>query len=100
MENLSTDEIITYLKQNRVLLNERFGVTRIGIFGSFARGDQTVTSDIDMIIEMEEDKKNLHSFLKLKRFLEKETARKIDLGFEHSIKTAIREKVLKQIIYA
>ena len=99
MENLATDEIITYLRQNMALLNERFGVTRIGIFGSFARGDQTPASDIDMIIEMEEDRKNLHLFLRLKRFLEDEMARKVDLGFEHSIKPAIKEKVLRQVLY-
>ncbi|MBI5100380.1 MAG: nucleotidyltransferase domain-containing protein [Nitrospirae bacterium] len=100
MENLSTDEIITYLNQNRALLNERFGVVRIGIFGSFARGEQSVTSDIDMVVEMEQSRKNIHSFLKLKRFLEKEMSRDIDLGFEHSLKAAIKEKVKKQIIYA
>ena len=100
MENLSTDEIISYLKQNKALLNERFGVTRIGIFGSFARGEQSVTSDIDMVVEIEKARKNIHSFLKLKRFLEQEMAREIDLGFENSIKPAIKEKVIKQIIYA
>ncbi len=100
MEKLSTDEIISYLKRNKALLNERFGVTRIGIFGSFARGDQLVTSDIDMVVEMEKARKNIHSFLKLKRFLEQEMSREIDLGFENSIKPAIKEKVIKQIIYA
>jgi len=100
MEKLSTDEIISYLKQNMALLNERFGVTRIGIFGSFARGEQSVTSDIDMVVEIEKARKNIHSFLKLKRFLEQEMAREIDLGFENSIKPAIKEKVIKQIIYA
>ena len=100
MEKLSTDEIITYLKQNMALLNERFGVTRIGIFGSFARGEQSIASDIDMVVEMDKDRKNIHSFLKLKRFLEKEMSREIDLGFEHSLKPAIKEKVTKQIIYA
>ena len=100
MERLTADEIISYLKQNRALLNERFGVTRIGIFGSFARGEQTVASDIDMVVEMDRDRKNIHSFLKLKRFLEKEMEREIDLGFEHSLKPAIKGKVIKQIIYA
>lgn len=97
--NIVTEEIISYLRDNKELLHDRFGVTRIGIFGSFARGDQTPASDIDMIVEMEEDRKNLHSFLKLKRFLEDEMARKIDLGFEHSIKQAIKEKVLRQVLY-
>ncbi len=100
MKKTSVDEIISFLRLNRGLLNKGFGVIRIGIFGSFAKGEQTVKSDIDMVVEMDKDKKNIHNFLKLKRFLEKEMERKIDLGFEHSLKPAIKEKVIKQIIYA
>ena|SRR6266511_5601467 len=97
--NMTIEEIISLLRKNRTFLKETFGVTRIGIFGSFVRGEQTSSSDVDMVVEMAKDKKNIHSFLKLKRFLENETARRIDLGFEHSLKPAIREKIMKQIIY-
>lgn len=100
MAETSVNDILSYLRQNRETLSEKFGVVRIGIFGSFARGEQSPASDIDMVVEIEKGRKNIHSFLKLKRFLEKEMARKIDLGFEHSLKPAIREKVMKQIIYA
>lgn len=100
MKNYSADEIIAYLKKNKSLFYERFGITSIGIFGSFARSEQTLSSDIDMVIEIEKDKKNIHNFLKIKRFLEEELGKKIDLGFEHSLKPIIREKVKKQIIYA
>lgn len=99
MRNYSTTEIIDYFKKNRSVIHERFGVTRLGIFGSFARDEQTFSSDIDIIIEMEKDKKNIHNFLQLKRFLEKELERKIDMGFEHSLKPIIKEKIGKQIIY-
>lgn len=100
MKNYSADEIIVYLKKNKGLFYERFGITRIGIFGSFARGDQILSSDIDMVIEMEKERKSIHNFLRMKRFLEEELGRKIDMGFEHSLKPIIREKVKKQIVYA
>lgn len=100
MKKTSVDEIISFLRLNREFLNKSFGVIRIGIFGSFARGEETVASDIDIVVEMDKDKKNIHSFLQLKRFLEKEMGREIDLGFEHSLKPAIKEKIIKQIIYA
>ena len=99
MDNLSIDEIIAYLRKNRKYFHDRFGVTSMGIFGSFIRGEQTSSSDIDIIIEMEKNKKSIHSFLQLKRFIEKEIERKVDLGFEHSLKPAIREKIKEQIIY-
>jgi len=84
---------------NKRYLYDNFGVTRIGIFGSFARGENNFSSDLDIIVEMERDKKNIHSFLQLKRYLEKETARKVDLGFEHSLKPIVKEKLKNQIIY-
>jgi predicted nucleotidyltransferase len=99
MENLSIKDIINHLQRNKRYLYDKFGVTSIGIFGSFARGDNTFSSDLDVVVEMEGDKKNIHSFLQLKRYLEKETAKKIDLGFEHSLKPIVREKIKKQIIY-
>jgi len=99
MENLSLKNIISHLKKNKRYLYDNFGVTRIGIFGSFARGENTFSSDLDIVVEMERDKKNIHSFLQLKRYLERETTRKVDLGFEHSLKPIVKEKLKNQIIY-
>ena len=99
MEISSKEEIVAYLKSNKSFLYDKFGVTRIGIFGSFVRGEQTRSSDIDIIVEIEKGRKNIHIFLQLKRFLEKELEKKIDLGFEHSLKPIVRDKIKGQIIY-
>jgi predicted nucleotidyltransferase len=71
----------------------------MGIFGSFVQKTQTISSDIDMVVEFESDRKNIHSFLQLKRFLEKELSRKVDIGFEHSLKPTVRESIKDRIIY-
>ena len=99
MEISSIEEIVEYLKKNKTFLYDRFGVTRMGIFGSFVRGEQAASSDIDMIVDIEKARKNIHSFLQLKRFLEKELKKRIDLGFEHSLKPIIRDKIKEQVIY-
>ena len=99
MEILSIEEIVAYLKNNKKVFYDRFGVTRMGIFGSFIRDEQTCSSDIDMVVEIEKGRKNIHSFMQLKRYLEKELSRKIDLGFEHSLKPIVKEKIKGQIIY-
>jgi len=99
MKISSKEEIIGYLKRNKTFLYDRFGVIRMGVFGSVVRGDQTGSSDIDMIVDIEKGRKNIHSFLQLKRFLEKELEKKIDLGFEHSLKPIVRDKIKEQIIY-
>jgi len=99
MEISTIDEIVTYLKNNKSFLYDRFGVIRLGIFGSYVKEMQAISSDIDMVVEFKQDRKNIHSFLKLKRFLEKELSRKVDLGFEHTLKPIVRENIKDEIIY-
>ena len=69
------------------------------IFGSFVAHRQRIASDIDLVVEFEKGRKNIHAFLRLKRFLEKELARKVDLGFEHSLKPIVRENIKGRILY-
>lgn len=99
MEASNINEIITYLREKKAFLHERFGVTRIGVFGSFVQGGQTRRSDIDLLVEVEKSKKNIHTFLQLRRLLERELSRKVDLGLEHSLKPVVRENIKGKIIY-
>jgi len=99
MEISSIGELVAYLSNNKKFFYEMFGVNRMGIFGSFVQDNQTISSDIDMVVEFEKSRKNIHSFLQLKRFLEKELERKVDLGFEHSLKPIVRDKIKGKIIY-
>jgi len=99
MQISTINELTEYLREKKDFFHERFGVTRMGIFGSFILDTQTASSDIDMVVEFAKENKNIHSFLQLKRFLEKELSRKIDLGFEHSLKPLVKERVKERIIY-
>ena len=54
----SLEDTIAILKKHKDYLAEVYGVTRLGIFGSFVRGEQTSTSDIDVVIEMKKEKKS------------------------------------------
>ena len=95
----STRDVEDYLRKNKNLFYNKFGVIRIGLFGSFVLGQQTRSSDIDIIVEFEKHRKNIHNFLGLKRFLEQELGRKVDLGVVGSLKPPVKEKVERQILY-
>ena len=99
MKATTLKEIIDPLRAKKPFFHERFGVTRMGVFGSFTQGKHTSSSDIDIVIEMEKGKKNLHNFLQLKRLLEDEFNRSVDLGFEHTLKPVVREKIKGKITY-
>lgn len=88
------------MRSNKKLFYDKFGVTRIGLFGSFLHNRQTHKSDIDIVVEFETNRKNIHNFFSFKRFLEKELGRKVDLGLENFLKPAVREKIKGQIHYA
>lgn len=62
MKTLTIEDIIVPLQEKKQFLSDNFGVREIGIFGSFAKGTQTVSSDIDIVVELEKGKKTLHNF--------------------------------------
>ena len=99
-KDLTHTDILNFLKTEKEFLRNEFGVVNIGLFGSFSRGKQRADSDIDMIVEFEENKKNIHSFFRLKRFLEKEFSKKVDLGLENTLKPVVKDKIKEDIIYA
>lgn len=99
MEISTAGELVAYLQDKKAFLHERFGVIRMGVFGSFSKGGQNTRSDIDLVVEFEKSRKDIHNFLQLKRLLEKELSRKVDLGLEHSLKPVVRERIKGQVIY-
>ncbi|MFN8179696.1 MAG: nucleotidyltransferase family protein [bacterium] len=49
----TTQEVVSILRQARPQLSRRFGVTRLALFGSYARGEQRDESDVDVLVEAE-----------------------------------------------
>ncbi|MEA2099062.1 MAG: nucleotidyltransferase family protein [Campylobacterota bacterium] len=91
--------ILEFLSQHKEEFLKKYGVTKIGLFGSYARGDFTKDSDIDIAIEMLNDKKSLSTFFALKRELEEIFNLKVDLGIESSLKPIAKERIFKEIVY-
>lgn len=92
--------MLKILKENKNKLAKDYGVLKIGIFGSFVRDEENEFSDVDIIIELKKEYKNIHNFFNLKRFLEKKLEIKVDLGMENAIKPYFKEKIFREIIYA
>ena len=95
---MNKQEIIKFLISHKQELREKYGVTRIGLFGSYARDEAEDNSDIDIAVEIVSNNK-YRSFFGLKRHLEKSLKNKVDLGIESTIKPVAREYILKDIIY-
>jgi predicted nucleotidyltransferase len=92
----SKGEIFHLLEKNRARIKS-FGVKEIGIFGSVIRGEETVSSDIDVLVEFE--KKTFDSYMKLLFFLEELLGCKVDLVMKSAVKPIIKENILSETIY-
>lgn len=91
--------ILDFLTQHKKELHEKYGVIKIGLFGSYARGEQREDSDIDIAVEIAKEKKNIHTFLNLKREMERIFEKKVDLGIESTLKPLAKKTIEKEIIY-
>ncbi len=89
---------IEILKKHEDTIKKKFGVKRMGIFGSFAKGEGREESDIDILVEFEKTV-DFFEFLDLKEFLENLFHREVDLVTKRALKPLIKEKILKEVIY-
>lgn len=91
--------IFSRLEQSVPDLRADFGVKRIGIFGSFARGEQKRTSDVDVLVEFAPGKATFDNFMKLAFYLEELFSRKVDLLTVKGIDRYIRSRVESEVIW-
>jgi len=78
-------------------LAKEYKVKEIGYFGSYATGEETELSDIDILVEFKEPLG--WKFFELKEFLEEQLGRSVDLVTRNALKEQLRESILSKTIY-
>jgi predicted nucleotidyltransferase len=91
-------DVLDVLYQNKSQLRA-LGVKRIGLFGSFVRGEQRPDSDIDFLVEFEPGRKTFDSFMELSFLLEKALKHQIELVTMASLSPYIGPHILKEVEY-
>ena len=92
------EDIQKILRAHRKELREKYGVRRIGVFGSYSRGEQRIDSDVDVLVEFERPV-GLMTFVRLQEYLEELLGIKVDLVTRGALKRRIRERILKEVKY-
>ena len=96
-EPLNREVILTFLRERKQQLRDEFGVTKIALFGSYARNEARPDSDIDLLIDMEP--KSYTSRFLLKEYLEAHFCKKVDVGYFGSVRTFVMRFVEKDLMY-
>ncbi|HPJ90295.1 MAG TPA: nucleotidyltransferase family protein, partial [Thermotogota bacterium] len=92
-------QIFEFLNLNKSTL-KKYGVKKIGLFGSFVTGKATAKSDIDILVEFDAGKKTFDNYMDLKFFIEDNLNRKVDLVIEKNIKQELKDEILGSVRYA
>lgn len=85
------------LKECKQILKETYNVEEIGIFGSYARGEETEESDIDILVKF--NSSIGWKFIDLKEYLEQVLGKDVDLVTKEALKPQIKDFILKEVIY-
>ena len=93
------EDIIEFFKNSKHEL-EKYGVRKIGLFGSYAKSQENENSDIDVLIEFEEGNKTFDNYMDFKFYLEDRFNKEVDLVIENNIKEDLKNAILRSARYA
>jgi predicted nucleotidyltransferase len=96
-EMKSFEEIKKFLQENKEIILKEFKAEIVGIFGSYARGEQTRESDIDIVVRFREGA-TLFDLVELAEFLEHKLGIKVDIVSERAVRPELKESIFKEIV--
>jgi len=95
---MTTPEILEILRKFKHAFSQRFGIKSLGIFGSFARAQQNESSDVDVVVTLEES--DFFILVAIQEELEKLTGYKVDVvNFRDSLRESLKDNILKDAIF-
>lgn len=92
------NEILETLSKELPTLKERFNVKTIGLFGSYARGEQKLKSDLDLLVDFE-GAMGFFKFLELEDYLSHALGVKVELVTPDALKTLIKPSIMRDVVY-
>ena len=89
-------ELLAAITSNREVI-KGYGVSNLGLFGSFSKGTFTETSDVDLLVEFIPEQKTFDNFMELSFFLEELLGRKVELVTPQSLSKFIAPHILNEV---
>ncbi len=96
---MNRDLALDLLRKNLSIIRS-YGIDSIGIFGSVARNENNQDSDLDVLVNYQDGRLDLDSYMDLKFYLETLFDCKVDLVTKTSIKPYLKERILREVVYA
>lgn len=91
------EDIRNIIVAHNQVLKDKYKAIKFYLFGSYARGEQSPDSDIDLLVEFSESI-DMFEFVNLKDYLKEIFEKEVDLGTPRSLKPFVKEKILKEAV--
>ena len=98
MAEMTRSQLLDILGALKPEIQRRYRVKDLGLFGSVARGTDTPTSDVDVLVDFEPNA-NLFQWVGLSQFLEDKLGRKVDVVSKRALRAELRERILKEAMF-
>ncbi len=95
---MSKEDILNIMKREKPYLRNKYHVSEIGLFGSYARNEEKKTSDIDILVDFPSGSLSLFGLVSLKNYLEDTLGKKVDLVHKPMIRPNLRKNILNDFI--
>ncbi len=93
------EKILDFLNHSKEKLSLDFGIDKIGLFGSYLNNSQNNDSDVDILIEVRKDFKKYKYYFELKKFLEDNIGKEVDIIYKDAINPLIKMEIKEDILY-
>lgn len=95
---MTKEYILHFIKTHQDELHEKYGLIKVGLFGSYATGNETEDSDIDLYAEFEN--KRFKNIASVWNYFEEEFGKKIDLFYPHkNMRESLKNSIENEVIY-
>ena len=91
-------DVVKALCSNHVQI-QALGVERLGLFGSFVRGDHNAQSDVDLLVEFRPGHKTFDNFIQLSFLLENLLQRRVELVTPEALSPYIGPHIMREVEY-
>jgi hypothetical protein len=91
------EEIKKIITKHKDEINRKYGVKEIGIFGSYVKGEQKETSDVDILVDFEKPV-SLLQIVSLENYLSDIVGIKVDILLKKNIRAELKEFILKETV--
>lgn len=89
--------VLDLIKEHELEIKDRYSVNKIGVFGSYARGEEKDSSDVDILVEFDES--TLHNFMGLVFYLEELFGKEVHLVTNNALSPYMHPNVEKEVVW-